>query len=377
MALNPGLFSSLKRAFRSVKIAKDGQPAQFTVEDGLTGGSFAKIKRGLGGEEYRVCCPFCSDTRHRLWINHRYGTTDELSGAEFGHGLVKCFNDGCDLNLQSADAAARKERQTELKVMLSPFLRRSLMADRVQIVVEPPKPRKAVLPETVVPLDTLPPYHPANHYLLDRGYSDPARLARTWGLMYCPSDPHPLVTNRIIIPVYYDGMLAGWQARYIGEPPTNNIAKYFTMPGMQKTAVLYNYNEAARFDFGLVVEGVTDVYSIGSQGMASLGASLSHHQIQLLKARWQHTGVAYVADGDVTDDERKKARYEQMMELLRTPGLFEWGVLEVRLPQGYDPGKMAASHLWQYIAEVAKRNGYAHDIFYPEAYSAACHDVQR
>ena len=25
------------------------------------------------GEYYRIACPFCLDTRHRLWINHRWG----------------------------------------------------------------------------------------------------------------------------------------------------------------------------------------------------------------------------------------------------------------------------------------------------------------
>jgi len=111
--------------------------------------------------------------------------------------------------------------------------------------------------------------------------------------------------------------------------------------------------------------------------MASLGASLSPHQIQLLRSRWQNTGIAVVADGDVMDDDRKRARYEQMMERLRAPDLFNWGVLEVRLPQGMDPGKYASSHLWLYIGEVAQAAGYAHDIFYEDAFKAACHDVQR
>lgn len=378
MPMNPGLFATLKRAFAVVKIAKEGEAAQFDVKTGSKGGRYAAMKQGQGGEEYRICCPFCSDTTHRLWINHRWGTTDELQNVSFGSGLLQCFNDGCDLNRHSADSPARRTRQEEFKVMLSPLLRRSLMPNRVQSVAQAAPKKAAQLPEVVVPLDTLPLYHPANHYLLGRGYTDPVKVAQTWNLMYCPEDRHPHVTNRIIIPAYYEGLLVGWQARYIGKPPGKHIPKYFTMPGFAKSNMLYNYNNAARYDFGLLSEGVTDVWSLGNQGVASLGASLSQHQIQLLRSRWQNTGIAVVADGDVMDTKEKADRYTQMMERLRAPDLFKWGVLEVRLPQGMDPGKFASSHLWLYIGEVAQAAGYTHDIFYSDAYAAACHDdVQR
>src|SRR4051794_18793914 len=46
------------------------------------------------GEQYRVCCPFCPDTRKRLYINHRWGLFDERTRSK-NLWLAKCYNEDC------------------------------------------------------------------------------------------------------------------------------------------------------------------------------------------------------------------------------------------------------------------------------------------
>ena len=93
MALNANLYNQLCRLFVSVKIAKEGQSMNWYMKR-LDGVERPVIREGEKGEEYHVCCPFCNDERFRLWINHRWNTTDRLTGAKFGLGLCNCFNPG-------------------------------------------------------------------------------------------------------------------------------------------------------------------------------------------------------------------------------------------------------------------------------------------
>ena len=62
------------------------------------------------GETYKVSCPFCSDTRQRLWINHHWGVRDEKTNDDLLH-LAHCFNDDC-INT--------REVQKELHAMVFP-----------------------------------------------------------------------------------------------------------------------------------------------------------------------------------------------------------------------------------------------------------------
>ena len=71
--LNPTLYDRLVREFGSVIIANEGEayiPAlrSMSIREGERNSPAVAY-----GEYYRVCCPFCGDGRHRLWVNHRFG----------------------------------------------------------------------------------------------------------------------------------------------------------------------------------------------------------------------------------------------------------------------------------------------------------------
>lgn len=51
-----------------------------------------------GGEQYAVNCPFCGDTRHRLYISHMWNQIIETSNHVKYHcskHLIRCFNEDC------------------------------------------------------------------------------------------------------------------------------------------------------------------------------------------------------------------------------------------------------------------------------------------
>jgi hypothetical protein len=369
MPLNQSLYSALVQTFKQVKVAKEGQPLRYVIKTNhVTGRKRAEILEDHHGEEYRVCCPFCTDDRYRLWINHRWNTEDEINGVSFGH-LINCFNDGCDLN-RDTQSKMRPDKVEDLRRLLSPLQRHT-----VSIRITPVEEKETIprLPEKTTPVDQLEPWHSASKYLSDDRGFDRSRLVNDWTVLYCEEDKHPFVDNRIIVPVQYDGKLVGWQARHVGECP-KQIPKYFTMPGMRKKRVIYNFDRAKSYTAGVIVEGVTDVWTLGFQGIAMFGAEVSPHQLNMMVGAWGKTGVILLPDGDVLTSEEKKVRYERLRRRLLESAAFKWGVLEVMMPESVDPAMMSSKELWNYILHEARRQGYQHEIFCEHAYSGACRE---
>lgn len=367
MPINSMLYGALKLAFPAgVKIAKEGENMRYTIrKDFMTEKQRIVIDDDARGEEYHICCPFCGDTRYRLWINYKWDTEDPVSKLRFGLGLAHCFNDGCDLN-SASPKPAKRQRQMDLRKLISPLLKHTVSLP--YHVAPEPKIIIPELPEKLVPLSQLDPSHHARQYVEQRGF-DVDKLVELYQVAYCPDDPHGFIADRIIIPVRQDSKLVGWQARYIGDPPSQ-IPKYFTMPGMRKSRVLYNYDRAKQYPVGVIMEGVTDVWSVGGQGVNVFGSSARDAQRRLIHAAWGDTGIVLLSDADVTETEDKRKQYTKLRDSLLS--LCRWGLLEVRLEDG-DPGDMLAEDLWVYILRYAERVGYQHPIFDAAALQYSCH----
>jgi hypothetical protein len=357
MPLNPTLYRALIRTFKHVRIQKEAEPMVFRVMiDPVAGKKRIRVAAGRGGEDYKVCCPFCNDRRFRFEINHRWNTTDPDEDVYFGASFVRCYNDGCNANVD----APFNQRQTcheDLVEMLKAYIARGhgLVTARPSMDVEL---RSMKLPEKCVPLDALPADHVAMRYLRERDF-DPAQLSQDWRLQYCIDDPNECVAGRIIIPVYMDSVLVGWQARYIGTPPSNNIPKYYTAPSTPRNRLLYNYDRAKFGKFGVLVEGPTDAWRVGTAAaVAALGSSISMVQIQLMRLAWGvDGGVVVMLDPEYAKKPRRRpdalSPYERLMEQLRDPTAFANGVVEIVLADGDDPGNLTTPKLWEYIRQVA------------------------
>jgi hypothetical protein len=293
--LNVELYRRLKERFGSVIIANEGVPMVTSPVPSIITG---KIRNAVitAGETYRISCPFCGDNKHRLWIGYMYGqaSSDNEGGSETW--LANCFhNEGACLSEYS--------RRKDLEHRIFGFRNRS---ERMRVMPIQTGDWQLVEdlsssshPGNVVSLSQLPPDHPSRRYLVDRQY-DPDDLCRKYGLGYCVQADHLFSTahHRIILPIFMYQQLVGWQARTLG----NAEPKYWNRPGMPKSRMLYNFDEAAKWPFVIVTEGATKVWRIGGPSVAIFGKSLSFYQRALIEQQWTGKPVLLLLDPDARDN---------------------------------------------------------------------------
>jgi len=334
--LNSALYRALKDRFGEVRTANDGE-TRICVKIG----GRSDVRRS--GEQYRVCCPYCGDRRFRLYVSYRWNVVGEdgLSGAS----LAICFNENCDV--------------TRLRDELSAYLsdRPTLHGDPTAPYCPPPPAFPEVsLPGLCVRVSELERGHSALEYLRRRDFC-PKELSDSYGVSFCvevDADEDGFVPgtkwvasycrNRIVIPVVRLGVLVGWQTRALDD---FSRPKYYTMPGFRKAHVLYNGDVCRRYPFGLVVEGVTDVWRAGPSAAAIFGSHPSDVQKTLMYSFWGGSGMCLMLDREIMSDREEAAK---MLDW----GSFRDGAFPL-CPAEEDPGKMRREDIWSSISAEARR----------------------
>lgn len=174
ISCNPGLHRCLTIAFNHVLISDVGVPAKcYYQPDWVYRKGRLKAIVYQYGETYRVNCPFCSDTRKRLSINHHWGVSGRRTGDDMLF-LATCFNEGCLNN---------REAQEDLRDIVYP------LGGPVLPIVIGSKPSavatrsvKIELPASRL-IDKLPAEHSARRYLSERKFWV-NELAEIWGVRY-------------------------------------------------------------------------------------------------------------------------------------------------------------------------------------------------
>jgi hypothetical protein len=248
---------------------------------------FERVEVANDGSEYRVNCPFCNDTRQRLYVNYRYGTYEPDTGSRNEH-LLHCFNEACHTVKGHRDAFRRFLGLYRSCAALIPSPLPARPSSQGTPSVTPTLPT-----DDLVPIDALPASHHAVVYLRGRGF-EPKELWDSRMVCYCEVSPglRPSIYDRIIVPVFQPRRralvgperpvgeeLRGWVARSVGD----GNPKYLTVQGMKKSAVLYGLPEAlAGAGPVCVCEGVTDCWRTGNNAVALIGKTMSQHQQDLL-----------------------------------------------------------------------------------------------
>jgi hypothetical protein len=292
------------------------------------------------GETYLVDCPFCTDTRHRLYINHRWAVRDSRTGDDNFH-LAFCFNEGC---------LATRENQKKLHALVYPH---GHGAGLVDMPVKPSCQTAAPAPPIVLPpgqpLCQCAPDHPARQYLLARGFN-PDSLGRTYGVIVCDgnrsSRPH-FADLRIVIPIYEvryslkgvtEPVLAGWQARMIDSDQAADRPKYLTAAGMKKSCLLYGLPLALTTTGRVVVvEGITDAWRVGTNALAMLGKTISPAQCALIVRHFAGRPIVVWLDSDAQEE---AAEVRKKIQVARCQSQCPGAVLLARMPPSRkDPGE--------------------------------------
>jgi hypothetical protein len=344
--LSPDLYGLLSKAFGSVLVANPGEPhVATTVTDPKTGRKREDVRQA--GEEYRVLCPFCYDHGHHLYFNHRW--------------LDKPFLANCYRGCLGGPSNRGRRGELRRKILSGAVLTaRSAQAPATGTAdpladIDGPLPQ-VTFPGRAVPLNELPPDHHARSYLLGRGL-DPDELCLRFGLSYCDESPNYIARGRIIVPIWMDGRMVGWQGRWPADlVKFDRRPKYYNVPQMPKRKMLYNVDCARLYRTVVVVEGVTDAWAVGGNAVAVFGKTLSTNQRRLLVDCWGSGHVVILLDGDAAEDAKvMAAELEPVM-----PGK----VLVVDLPASLDPGSMDRDLIWQWVVHRAAEKGMTLDLNY-------------
>lgn len=122
-------------------------------------------------------------------------------------------------------------------------------------------------------------------YLANRKF-DPERLEKEWGLLQ--TGPVSFLdeisySHRILIPIYWNGEIVSFQGRDITD---KSDRKYLACP-MKREKIHHKtivYGRQDRWkDTLIVVEGVTDVWRLGKQAVATFGIEFKMEQVLCLK----------------------------------------------------------------------------------------------
>jgi hypothetical protein len=333
--LNSVLYTLLKHKFQEVVIANEGVSAHVQrLADPLRPGKF--IERPLmWGEYYCVNCPFCRDSRYRLWVNHLYGSDYENGRRSHTH-LATCYNENC---------MAQPGRRAQLEQLIfgpgRPLLKKVQIkapsCEFVHTAVEPPG--------EVCSIAGMPDTHPAVQYMRSRGF-DPMELDKHFSVGVCTrieNVRYRIMLNRVYIPIVFNHALVGWQGRASNDAST---PKYYNCPGTSKSRMLYNFDNASREPYVVVVEGVPSVWRIGRAAVCLFGKTMSLFQQTTISTTWAGKPVVLILDNDA------KAERDQAISLLRAR---RCDVRPVYLPDKRDPADYSSAEIQDMIAREVKR----------------------
>jgi uncharacterized protein YueI len=342
--LNPLLYRKLKRHFGRVRVSNPGQAmSAASVKDPYT--KRPKLSIQHPGEYYQVCCPYCDDTKFRLYVNHMYGQPDAYRRRMTF--LAICYNETACMT--------KPDNQRDFLDTLEEIegvLERAKVKPGEEVSLEA---RVADWPGPCVPIDQLKDKHKAREYLRSRHF-DPDYIAKRFDVRWCLDSHFFLARKRLIIPVYDKGKLRGWQARLPEDLDWKNKElnlppKYFTMPGMPRRLLLYNFDRAKEWETGVVMEGPTDVWSLGSMGICTFGATMTPHQQRRFVTVFRKRSAVLLFDPEEFEAKATRKLVEKLEKKLPT------NLAKIKLPEGTDPGSLDREFLRDYIASEASKQG--------------------
>lgn len=292
-----------------------------------------QVCQGSNGTEYLVVCPHCG--KRKLSINPQ-------------KGVYQCWH-GCD----------------------SGSLRKLLKLPGNFRTAPPPKPAPKVhefIPAgELLPLHTLSNDHQAIAYIKSRGF-DPKYLEETFGVCYCQQGKKFAgqtydTSNTIILPIWQNEVLIGWQSRLLYNPDTVTEdfwpllgwkyedgkyvkpPKYMTMPGYQKRSSLYNFDWARQSEVVVVTEGAFDCMAVGRCAVATFGKGVSEEQVAIIKNTWK--AAILLLDPDAESEQ------ERLLQSLRRSVL----AVPIHLSGYKDAGECPQKEIWRQIRETVRTYG--------------------
>ena len=272
------------------------------------------VKNAVGAER-RVCCPFCGERKHKMYVNidKRY---------------FICFK--CQTSSRNADVfdfiAANEglNRNQAIMQCLTNYTEVCPTAEEIEEALrEAAEVKEAEENSTIKTIESLPSYasplskHPndtAFRYLLDRGVTKQEILDMQ--THFIPKGEYPLevggkyygnMANRVLWPIYGgSNQLVSWIARTID--PNVKDRKYINCPKSELAKTVWPY-VPPRGSEVVLVEGILDCLAVRRLGFdcyATFGKAVSKDQRELLQ-EWKVSEVILCYDKDAKNDTLRTA----------------------------------------------------------------------
>lgn len=321
----------------------------------------------IGGEQYTVDCPFCGDTRSRLYISAMWNAHIKAGHNEYicSDRLLRCFNEEC---LQESGGRPNKNREWVInglnKLLKNPSVLEftELQNSRTEVDTEHLANQVPMPPHTADIEHPSVPEYIRKYWYEDRGFS--AETLRKFGVVIAYMT-HPIKRGAelmqqpvTIIPVYQYGSYWFYQARlipingdsrlgYERDILNDQYPKYYIPHTAKKSWTLYNLDNAVKYEEIAIVEGTTDVWRIGERAVAKFGRSLSAAQRGILIKLFRNKSLVLVPDMD--DPKALEDAYKDKV-ILDNTGAFKQVRISIMEP-GIDPGslRMTEEEVWQYL----------------------------
>lgn len=265
-----------------------------------------------------VECPFCS------------GNPGYHLGYNIADDYFTCWRCGWKGKLNAISGVLRVHK-SELNTILARYdytPKTSTKTARASI-----KPFK--FPSNTEPMKTS-----HRRYLISRGF-DPDKIELEWGVlgtgMYSKLDKINY-SKRIIIPYEWGGKIVTFQGRDITD---THPMKYLACPEVREVqnikTILYG-KQSAWTDVGIGVEGVTDVWRLGSMAVGLSGIKYKPQQVRLIAKSFKRFFVLFDSGNDSSDEKQAQKQAEKLVAELKFRG-----VDAINLCIAGDPGSMNQS----------------------------------
>jgi len=243
-----------------------------------------------------IDCPFCGEDNKHCGIHYEQGNYFHCWVCNETGDVIKLI-----MEIESASFSVVKRRLEEYQ-------------DGEYFKQRPKKQRRytRVLPEEFLPIQKNNEPLLVRRYFERRGFA--LSLCQEYGLGWCDQGEYPL---RLIVPVHFCGMLVSFQAVDLtGQARVKYIDCPEDRAEMPNKHCLYGIDDIG--DQIILVEGVTDKWRIGRDGVALFTKNWTHKQIELLYSVAKGRRVKVLLDLDaVRDGERLssmlKANFSDVM----------------------------------------------------------------
>lgn len=367
--LNKPLYAALRVLYGDVEVVARGDKGNYvrqvntTVKDGASREyvNYNVQPGGSYGEQYRLDCPWCGDTRKRLYVSYLFGMRDPVTRF-VNYGNIHCYNESCH-----TDYYNKKDLYDDIQLAgFSDFASsdEDIHGHDSQGGGELLDRGEVSRPGYMVPFSQIPPSSPAYRavtYLRDDRGFDVDMLESYYGVQYLARAHRLKVLNgRIWTPMYRGGVLTAWTARAVPGLSDTEIPHFHSPGGLG--GLVYGLGGALKCRVLCIVEGVSDKWAVGRPGVALLSKKLGHLKCQRLFADIYSSSVEAVVvllDPDQPESELEKGQVHHIQETVDTVTKYWSGlVFPVYLPSGTDPGGCSRDFISKYLFGVLKSYGY-------------------